>query len=261
MPSQNSDITSIEYVALVNLKARTSWSMSMIDAVAKSCTREWRKKTGTGEMLVLRKWLMTSVRHLYVILTLADSVDEHDLIMVGKIHHRQIFEIMLQVRYFLKQDSEKESVAEKISAWGCVDYLEQLEQLKDHSSIKGYGEMEAKLASYDKDLITLIKKERRYGKKCWFGKNFNALAANVSKNGEELPKGYKIISAEAHGTYDMTLGISHSQSGEFDFSGYSDKATLYKWAAELVEDATRCYVGIWNEVAEVVGASQIEILE
>lgn len=230
-------------------------SRTVISRVSESIKEPWTKDLGVGTHLALRKWMITLVRHLATITILAE---EHDLSMVAGVHYRQMFEIMLQVRYFIgKNPSDWEKLAERISAWGCVDYLEKLDSLKDHDLVsKGFQVMTEQLSMHDPDLISKIQSERKNNQN-WFQKSFTGLAKQVSKNGEELATVYKITSAELHGDYDLTLSVCLTPEG-IDCRGYPDTATMQTWAAELVDRATLLFVGVWNDIANAVGAPQVD---
>ncbi len=106
-------------------------TISNIHAAFKS---PWEKNPSTGERAVFGHWVVKAVRHLSSITILCEN---HDLSMVAHVHHRQIFEIFLQVRYFASvSDEEREYLSQKIAALGCVEYLEKLKSIKDHEIIK-----------------------------------------------------------------------------------------------------------------------------
>jgi hypothetical protein len=135
-------------------------SRDTIGKVSGSFRQPWTQNPGTGARAALGKWLTTSVRHLAAITVLAE---EHDLSTVAEVHYRQMLEISLQVRRFVTATaSEQEELAERISAWGCLDFLEKLEPAKELAlASKGYQEMTVQLSKYDPGLIARIRSERK----------------------------------------------------------------------------------------------------
>jgi hypothetical protein len=239
------------------LKATIATSRRIIREVVDAFNKPWTKKPDTGSRLALGKWISTSLRHLAAITILAE---EHDLSMVADIHFRQMFEILLQVRYFLSTEpSEREKLAERISAWGCLDYLEKLASIKEHDQVsKGYQEMTEQLSTYDQYLIPVLRAERKKSLH-WFKSSYTALARKVSRDEEDLAAAYQLISAGLHGSWDLTIGVISPSPGELDFRGYPDKKTMQRWAADLVDRATQVYVRTWNDIAIAVGAPEVEL--
>ena len=229
----------------------------IISQVSEAFQETWELNPGTGIRALLGSWNIRAVRHLLAIITLAD---ERDLALVANVHYRQMFEIMLQIRYFLSASiDEQEALAEKISAWGCLDWLEKMKSLKDHDLInRGYQQMMEQLETYNPKLVVQIREERSKNWN-WFGMSFSKLAHQVSKDGEDLKSAYHIISADLHGSWEVTLNVANPQPGVLDFRGYPDKATLYYWAAEVVDRASQLYLQTWNEVARSVGAPQVQM--
>lgn len=234
-------------------------SRSIMKKVANAFRGEWALNPGTGTRAALGKWVVTAKRHLVAITVLAV---EHDLSTVAHVHQRQIFEIMLQVRQFAQTDqSEHERLAQKISASGCLEFLDKLEPVKTHPEVRaGYQTMTDQLSRYDPQLVAAIKAERSKQRFNWFATSFSDLARRVSRPGEDLASAYRIISGELHGVWDLTIGVVNPAPGNLDFRGYPDLATLYRWAADLVDEATLRYVQVWNEVAVLVG-SEVVILD
>jgi hypothetical protein len=171
------------------LKSTISTSRMIIGKVSDAFNKSWRENPDTGSRVALGKWITTSLRHLASITILAE---EHDLSMVADIHFRQMFEIMLQVRYFITtKPSEREKLAERISAWGCLDYLEKLASIKEHDQVrKGFQEMTQQLSTYDQNLISVLRVERKKSLH-WFKSSFTALARKVSRDEEDLAAAYQ----------------------------------------------------------------------
>ena len=242
------------------LKSTIATSRKIIRKVVEAFPTPWREDPNAGSRVALGKWITTSLRHLLAITVLAE---EHDLSMVADIHFRQMFEIMLQVRYFVAtKPSERDKLAERISAWGCLDYLEKLASIKEHDQVrKGFQEMTEQLSTYDQNLISALQVERKKSKSAnWFKSSFTGLARDVSRDGEDLAATYQLISAGLHGAWDLTIGVSSPKPGELDFRGYPDIATMQRWAADLVDRATQIYVKTWNDIAIAVGAPQVELV-
>jgi hypothetical protein len=139
-----------------------------------------------------------------------------------------------------------------------VEYLEKLNILKDNEYInKANKEISEKLSSYDIDLIDDIRRERKKGIYYWFGRSFSQLAKNVSRAGEDLKSAYQIISADIHGTWNLTLDVNNPEPNILDFCGYPDKTTLFIRAAEMLYQVTSLFMNLWNEIAESVGAQRV----
>lgn len=217
---------------------------------------EWTNKPSTGVRVVFGHWLVNAARHFGATIILCE---EPILSVVSNVHHRQIFEIFLQVRYYvsLKQDV-KEKIVDKISAWGCVDYLEKLDVLKDDNNIKkAFEEISKKLTQYDKNLVDEIIRERKNRLYNWFGISYSQLAQKLSREGENLRSAYQIISADVHGAWNLALDVSSPNPGVLDFRGYPDDTTLYIRAAETLDQVTSLYMNLWNEIAKSVGAKGV----
>jgi hypothetical protein len=117
--------------------------------------------------------------------------------------------------------------------------------------------MREQLSKYDPELVSLIRIERKKNMH-WFMTTFTKLARLVSRKGEDLASAYRIISGDLHGVWDLTLGVAQPKPGILDLRGYPDKATMYIWAADMVDLATQLYARVWNEIARSVGAPQVE---
>ncbi|MBI5962139.1 MAG: hypothetical protein HY863_01585 [Chloroflexi bacterium] len=254
MPDQEeiiSETQNLEFLGAVILKARDA-----LIAVSDACKKPWTKNPSIGIRAFLGYSLVKARRHFAAVIVLCE---ERDLSMVAYVHHRQMFEIFLQVRYFLSFSQDKmEYLAQKISAWGCLEYLEKLESSKDRDGIKnGYDDMLEQLACFDKNIIDEIKVEKKQRKHNWFGSNFSKLATNVSTEGQDLKLAYQVISNNIHGTWGLALEVANPEPGFLDFRGYPDKSTMYKWAADLLNQVMILYINMWNEIAVTVGAPEI----
>lgn len=238
------------------LQSVISSAREAIDVIAEAFRKPWSANPTTSERAVFGHWLVYAVRHLVAIIILCE---ERDLSMVANVHRRQMFEIFLQVRYYASvQKDKRENLAEKISAWGCIEYLEKLESLKDHDDVKnGYDYVLEQLTHHNQNTIDEIKSERERRIFNWFGRSFSKLAVDVSKEGEDLRGAYQLISADLHGTWRLALDVANPQPGILDFRGYPDKTTMYRWAADLLDQSTILYVNTWNEVAVVLGAPEV----
>jgi len=250
----NSESAAHDLLCVVIAKAR-----EVIGVVSDAYREEWTNKPSTGVRAVFGHWLVKAVRHFAAITILCE---ERDLSVLANVHHRQIFELFLQARYYASVDQEeKEKYTEKISASGCMEYLEKLDILKDHDYIKGaYEEISEKLALYDENLVDEIKRERKKRINYWFGRSFSQLAKDVSREGEDLRSVYQIISADIHGAWDLTLDVDNPEPGVLNFRGYPDKTTMYIRAAEMLDQVTTLYMNLWNEIAESVGAQGVYYL-
>jgi hypothetical protein len=239
------------------LSSTTKGARAIISSVSAAFSQEWKSNPGTGARAALGKWVLTLVRHLGAISILAE---EHDLSTVADVHYRQMFEIQLQVRRFLATaHSEHDRLAEKISAWGCIDFLDKLEPVKDLEVVrKGYEEMSARLSLYDPALVAAIRVERKKNLH-WFCTSYTQLAREVSKPGEDLASVYRITSGGLHGVWDLTLGVANPRPGFLDLRGYPDEQTMFRWAADLVDMATHLLIDTWNDVAGAVGAPSIDL--
>ena len=229
---------------------------TVISIVVEAFKEPWSKNPSTSVRAVLGLWVVNIMRHFLAIQILAE---EFDLIKIADTHYRQMFEIMLQIRFITSAENNKrERLAHKVSAWGCVDYLEKMKRFKDVDFAKNaYIEEQTHLSEYDPDLVAEIKKERKQRNLYWFGSSLTRLANSVSTESEDLAQAYRIISAQVHGSWDVTLDVANPQPGILDFRGYPNKAQLYYWASELLDQASNLYIQVWNEVAISVGAPEV----
>jgi hypothetical protein len=233
-------------------------SRELIGSVSQAFNEPWKANPSTGVRAALGHWIMNSVRHLAAISILCE---EHDLSTVAEVHYRQILEIMLQVRYFLAFDpNERDLVAQRVSAFGCLDFLDKLENLKDNELVKsGYEKAKEQLSTYELDIVEAARKDRESRQLYWFGRTFSWLADQVSRGNEDYRGVYRITSGEIHGSWALTFGLANPAAGFLDFSGYPDKTTLYRWSAELVDRATLLYVETWNEISRAVDAPGVTV--
>lgn len=227
-------------------------------AVTDAFTKDWEANPSTGVRALLGHWMVDAFRHIRALIALCE---EQDLSMVADAHNRQLFEILLQVRHFLSYDeNQRERIAQKISAMGCIDFLEKLEPLKDHPIVMpGYLEAERQLKEYDPDIVEEIREDRAKRIWYWFGKSFSSLAEAVSGTGQDLKTVYQLRSAEMHGSWALTFGVANPEPGSLDLRGYPNRAVMYEWAADLVDESVRLYVSIWNAIAQVVKAPAVSI--
>jgi hypothetical protein len=232
---------------------RIQHARATVKKIIKVYRKPWTNPPGSSVSSVLTGWMINATRHMQATTILAE---QGDLVTVADAHYRPMFEILLQVRFFLSFDAvQRERLARKIEAWGVIDYLDNMTLLKDHELVKAsYAEMQAQLQKYDPDLVNEIERERSQRQWYWFGKSFSSLAENVSQENEDLLSVYRIISGQLHGSWDVTLGIPDAEMGILEFHDYPDKKTLYYWAAELVERASSLCVQIWNAIGVDVGA-------
>ena len=135
----------------------------VISAVSGAFSGEWKKAPSTGVRAVFGRWANTAVRHLQAVAILAR---EGDLTAVSEIHHRQLVEILIQVRYLASVDGDvREQYAQKVAAWGCGDYLRKMEKFKDEDFAQaGYTEMEEILEKFDPDIVRQVGDEMDAGK-------------------------------------------------------------------------------------------------
>jgi hypothetical protein len=228
----------------------------VIGVVSDVFKEDWTNNPSTSVRAVFGQWLVTAVRHFAAVIVLCEN---HDLSVVADVHHRQIFELFLQTRYFASLDRDsKEKNAEKIVATGYVEFLEKITILKDHDQITNtYKEVLEKLNRFDANLRDEIQRDRKKKSFNWFGTSFSKLAENVSRAGEDLKSAYQIISADIHGTWNLAFDVCNPEPGLLDFRGYPDKTTLYIRATELLYQVTALYMNLWNEIAENVGAQMV----
>jgi hypothetical protein len=246
-----SESTARDLLREVIIKAR-----EVIEVVSEAYKEEWTNKPSISVRAVFGHWLVKAARHFLAAIILCE---ERDLSVVAGVHHRQMFELFIQIRYYASATLEgKEIFAEKISALGCVEYLEKLDVVKDNDHMKGaYDEISEILTHHNQDIVSEIRKERKNRIYDWFGCSFSQLAKDVSREGENLRGAYQIISADIHGAWDLALGVNNPEPGVLDFRGYPNKATMYIRAADLLDQITTLYMNLWNEIAESVGAQGV----
>jgi hypothetical protein len=247
-----------EIEAKTRLSATVSTSRGVIQRVTDAFHADWNLNPGQATRAALGKWIVTATRHLTAMNLLAE---EHDLWTVSHSHHRQIFEILLQVRHFTQAEPAlRDRLAQRVSASGCLELLDHLEPLQDHPKVRpGYQEMTDLLSKYDQDVIEELRAQRAKRRFNWFGTSFTELARRVSIGHEDLAGAYGIISSEHHGVWDLTIGVAAPDPGVLDFRGYPDLEANYQRAADLVDEATQRYAQIWNDVARIVGAPTVDI--
>ncbi|HCK65281.1 MAG TPA: hypothetical protein DHW49_03370 [Anaerolineae bacterium] len=223
--------------------------------VTEAYKEEWKNDPSTNIRIVFVHWLAKAVRHFSAAITLCEK---NDLSVINDVHHRQIFELFIQIRYFASlNQEEKDKCSKKIYAIGCIDLLEKLSIKKDHPNINGtFKKISDIVSSLDQDLINEIKSRRKKNTYNWFGKTFSQLAKDVSREGEDLRTIYQTISADVHGTWDIVLNV-RSSSEHIDFRGYPDMKTLYLRSAENLYQITNQYMELWNEIAKSVGAQEV----
>ena len=148
-----------EVQAKSTLKNVVEVAREAVSNVSTAYNQDWQENPSTGIRAVLGFWVVSALRHFVAFITLCEV---HDLSMVANTHYRQMLEIQLQIRYFLSLDDDKwEITSQKVSAYGCVEYLDKLEAIKDHPTVKaGYREAEERLKDYDQDIIAEIKQDR-----------------------------------------------------------------------------------------------------
>jgi hypothetical protein len=232
----------------------------VIGVVTEAYNEVWTAAPPTEVRAVFGVWLVEAYRHFLSTIYLCE---EHDLSVVANVHHRQIFEIYIQVRYYASLDLiAKEKCAEKIFAIGCIEYLENISPLKDHAQyISAYEEIATALSHCNSELVNEIKRERSKKRQYnWFGSSFSQLAENVNQSGEDLRRVYGIISADVHGTSRLALDVHNPKPGHLDFRGYPNVTTLYIRAAELISQIIGLYMNLWNEIAKSVGAQCVYIV-
>jgi hypothetical protein len=229
----------------------------VIGVVTDANKEEWKNAPSTRVRAVFGHWLVNATRHFKATICLCE---EHDLSVVADTHHRQIFELYIQARYYASFDqSAKERYAEKMCAIGFIEYLEKMSVLKDHEQLRDtYKEVSDALSHYDSELVDEIYRERKKNRFNWFGGSFSQLASNVSREPEDLKRAYQIISADVHGTWTLAFDVSNPEPGHLDFRGYPDLATMYIRATETLYQVIAVYLNLWNEIAESVGAQTVK---
>jgi hypothetical protein len=220
----------------------------------------WTNNPTTMVRAVFGHWIAKATIHFLAILKLCEDL-ELSVVAIG--HHRQIFELFIQSRYFASLSAEEEEkYANEIYIIGCLEYLEQMEVMKNHDYGKsGYDEINEKLAREEEGIVEEIRDRRKKRKFNWFSRSFSQLAKDVSKAGEDLKIVYQIISTEVHGKWDLVLEVDNPEPGVLDFRGYPDRTTLLKRTIEMVDQVTTLYMNLWDEIAESVGAEKVFYLD
>lgn len=228
-----------------------------VGEISEAYNKDWIKNPSTGIRAVLGYWMVAAMRHFAALTILSE---EHDLSVVAGSHYRQMLEIQIQVRHFIAQDPNQwELLAQRVSAYGCIEYLEKLEVVKSYPTVvDGYMKAQKHLENYDQQLIEKITRDRQNREWYWFGKSFSSVAKHVSRDSEDLQALYQLQSADLHGSWGLTFGVANPKPGSLDFRGYPDKVTMFGWAAESVDMATRLLLGIWNDIAQAVGAPTLQ---
>jgi hypothetical protein len=237
------------------LNAAISQAADATDAIATAFREPWKLDPSEGVRAVFGVWINKSIRHLVAISTLTGI---EGLGLIAEVHCRQLLEIFLQARYMAATSpQERERLAEKISAWGCVEWLVKMEPLKDQAfATAGWTEMTTQLTKYDPALVLQVKSEQAQHY-YWFGPSFSKLARHVSRKGEDLVALYHLSSTQLHGAWDITLGVSNPKQGVLDFREWPDRATLYRWAADVVDRGKYFTTQTWNEIASATGAPHV----
>jgi len=235
-----------------------SRAQDLASEVTEAFRSPWTLHPSGAVRVVLAFWVAKAFRHLRAIITLAKH---HDLVKVADVHQRQMLEIFLQARAVISADpTARERMAQKAAAWGCVDYLEKMEKVKEAPFARnGYLEVQDQLTHFDPDIVTEIRSDRKKRNMFWFGMPFTQLGATLSRDGEDLGQVYRIASGQSHGSWDIALDVANPEPGHLDFRGYPNDAQLALWAAETVDEAMVLYHKLWNEVAEAVGAPLIQL--
>ena len=245
-----------ERQASAELESALGRASAAIAHIAFSFDQPWRQHPGTGTRSVLGLWANKLVRHLAAISRLSHG---GDLSQIAEVHYRQMIEIWLQVRKYARAaPEERERLAQRISAFGSLEFLEKLEQFKDSNfGQQGYQEALDQLAKYDDQIVKRAKRDRERRRWYWFGRSFSRLAREVGREGEDLEKLYHLTSAQAHGVWDVTFAVSSPEPGVLLFGESPDALTSLIWATELIDRATQQSILIWNEIADATGAPRV----
>lgn len=225
------------------------------EIIAGAYKAEWTNNPSVGVRTVLGLWLVTAARHFEAAIVLCM---QGDLYIVSDVHLRQIIELYLQARYFASLEKlQMEKEADNIYVIACIEYLEKLQMLKDHESIKDeYRKILDKVSQYDKVIIEKIYKDRKKSKN-WFGMTYSNLAQYFSEPGENLVGIYKVTSTDVHGSWDILFGVRSPEPGIIEFRSYKDKTTKDLQAAERLFTTTGYYINAWNQIAKVIGAEEV----
>ena len=226
-------------------------------AVLEAFKEEWKNDPSTKVRGVFGHWLVNSSRHFRAAIILCEKFD---LSIVAGVHHRQIFEIFLQAKYYASlNEDEKEKRADLISIIGCLEFLEKMKGVRDNDNIKkSYKEIIEYLDRYDQELVNELKRKRNNKKKFpWFDCSFSQLAHDMSGENEDLKSAYQIISADIHGSWNYLFDGNQLESGKIDLRGYPDRKTLFMRSAEKLYQVTNQFIVLWNEIAQSVGAEEV----
>jgi len=239
------------------LRATVLRAGDVTSSISHSFARPWTNNPGPNERAVFGMWVNNAVRHLAAVAVLAE---QGDLALIAEVHFRQILELLLQVRWLAREpQASRESLALKIAAWGCVDYLRKLEPVKNLPiAAPGYAELASMKSRFPRALIGRIEGEMKKGKKHWHGLTQTELARRVSRGNQNLAALFGIASSQLHGSWDVALGVTSPRPGRLHFRPYPDQATLHRWSAELVDRCTQFCAAIWNTVADTVGAPLLD---
>ncbi len=228
-----------------------------IFSIISSVYREnWANNPPNYVRKALGCWMVNASRHFCASIILSEN---YDLSLMANVHYRQIFEDFLQIRFYTSQnDEDKEKLTNRIAAIGFIEWLEKMNPLKTEDFLsETYEKISKKLDHFDKLELDQIEKDRKKRNYYWFGCSFSELAKRVSKPNEDLRSVYKMISADIHGAYSLSLDVYQPEPDKLDFRGYPNKTTLYLRAAEMLDQITSLYMNLWNEIAIVVGAEMV----
>jgi hypothetical protein len=250
-------VTEEERQASAELDTALDRARSAIANIAYSFDQPWQQNPGTGTRAVLGLWANKLIRHLAGVGRLSQG---GDLSQIAEVHYRQMIEIWLQVRKFARAaPDERERLAQRISVFGSLEFLEKMEQFKGTDfGRQGFQEAMEQFAKYDDQIVKRAKRDRERRRWYWFGRSFSGLAREVTQEGEDLEKLYHLASAQAHGVWDVTFGVSIPEPGVLLFGESPDAITSLRWATELVDRATRQSLLIWNEIAEATGRREFQ---
>lgn len=231
----------------------------VLDVISEELKKDWSNKPSTKVRMVYGHWFFNAYRHFRASIILCQ---EFDLSIVTNVHHRQIFEIFLQVRYYsLLNQEDKELFADKIKAIGYMEYLEKMNITLDNDFLKrGYEEISDSLEQFDIETVKDIIKKRKDHNYYWFGSSFSQLAKRVNRNSEDLSRAYQLISTDVHGSWSLAFDVQNLKPGILDFRGYPDRTTINIRTSEMLYQITTQYMDIWNEIAESVGAQPVKFL-
>jgi len=239
------------------LRATVLRSIDVRSEISESFSKPWTNNPGSNERAVFGMWVNNAVRHLVAVTVLAE---QGDLALIAEVHFRQLLELLLQTKRLAAEPSaSRDSLALKVAAWGCIDYLNKLQPVKNHPlAADGYAELSSMKSRFPKALTAQIESEMKKGKKHWHGLTETDLARRMSSGSQDLAALYRIASSQLHGSWDVALGVSSPRPGRLEFRPYPDQATLYRWSAELVDRCTEFCIALWNTVAKTVGAPPLD---